>query len=132
MKIIIRTKFIALNAALKDFIAEKFNNLEKFSEIFGEKYFNNYSRKGKPRTEIWIEIEKTTKHHQKGPFFRTECQARLPGKSLRAEALSKDLRLSIVEAREEMERQLKQYKNKLKAKTEKGQRLIKTKLQLSS
>ena len=58
MKITIKTTNLKLNQALKNFIEEKVNSLEKFS---------------KKTIEAWVEIGKTTLHHQKGPFFRAEC-----------------------------------------------------------
>lgn len=112
MKIVIKTTGIKLNQAIKNFIEEKINDLEKFSEIFGEKYFNGYFGKGKPRVESWVEVGKITRHHQKGPIFRAECQMRFPGKSLRAEVVSKNLKSAIVEVKDELQRQLKQYKEK--------------------
>ena len=38
---------------------------------------------------LWVEIGKTTQHHQKGKVFRAECQMRLPGKSIRSTARRK-------------------------------------------
>ena len=126
MKIVIRTKNIKLNRALEDFIEKKINDLEKFLEIFDEKkYFNGYFGKGKPRVEAWVEVEK------EGPFFRAECQMRFPGRSLRSEAQAKDLKLAIVEVKDELQRQLKQYKSKLIAKTKRRQRVLKKELRLS-
>lgn len=125
MKIIIKTTGIRLNQELEKFIEEKINDLEKFSEIFGEKYFNGFFGKGKPRTEAWVEVGKTTLHHQKGPFFRAECQMRFSGRSLRAEAVSKDLKLAIVEIKDELQQQLKQYKEKLTAQTKRRAKVFK-------
>lgn len=131
MKIIILTKDIKLTQALKDFIENKINDLEKFLEIFHRKYFNEYFGKGKPRSEAWVEIGKSTKHHRKGPFFRAECQIRLPGKHLRAEAEREDLRLAIIEIKDELQRQLKQYKEKVNSKTKRQLRGFKKELHLS-
>ena len=126
MKIVIRTKNIKLNRALEDFIEKKINDLERFSEIFDEKkYFNGYFGKGKPRVEAWVEVEK------EGLFFRAECQMRLPGRSLRSGVQAKDLKLAIVEVKDELQRQLKQYKSKLIAKTKRRQRVLKKELRLS-
>ena len=75
MKIIIKTKNIDLTQALKNYIEEKINSLEKFAkDLFGEKYFDNFFGKRKPRIEAWVEIGKETLHHKKGPFFWAECQ----------------------------------------------------------
>jgi ribosomal subunit interface protein len=131
MKIVIKTKNIKLNQSLRSFIREKIDSLEKFSKIFQEKYFNNYFKKGKPRVEAWLEIGKSTLHHQKGPFFEAECQMRLPGKSVRSTAKAKDLRLAIVEIKDELQRQLKQYKEKLDSQTKRRQRSLKKDLHFS-
>jgi len=133
MKIIIKTKNVKLTRALKNYIQEKFNSLEKFAKIFQEeKYFNHFFGKGKPRVEVWVEIGKETLHHQKGPFFWAECQMRFPGKSLRATARLKNLKLAIVEVKDELQRQLKKYKEKITAKDKRKQRVFKKELKISS
>jgi len=133
VKITIKTKNIKLGRALKDFIEGKINDLEKFLPIFRKKYYNGFWGKGKPRVEAWVEVEKTTLHHRKGPIvFRAECQMRLPGKSLRSEALSEDLRLAICQVKDELQCQLKQYKNKKSARSKRGQGEFKRSLRLAS
>ncbi len=130
MKIIIKTKNLKLNQALKNFIEEKINSLEKFC-FFGSptqipplsKKERDWEGKGKPRVEAWVEIGRTTLHHKKGPVFWAECQMHLPGKSIRSTAQSKDLKLSIVEVKDELQRELKEYKEKLTAKTKRRRNL---------
>lgn len=132
MKIIIKTKNVKLTRALKDYIKEKFDSLEKFAKTFySEKYYNHFFGKGKPRVEAWVEIGKETLHHQKGPFFWAECQMRFPGKSLRATTRLKDLKLAIVEVRNELKLQLKQYKEKITAQAKRKQRVLKKELKIS-
>jgi len=135
MKIVIKTKNLRLNLSLRQWIEKKLVPLEKFSSVFqGEKYFDSFFGKGKPRVEMWVEIEKTTKHHKKGPFYRAEAQMRFPGKSLRAEAKNEDLRAAITIVKDELQRQIKKYKNKRKAEIERGARRFKksTNLALSA
>jgi len=113
MKIVIKATNIKLTSALHQYIEEKINSLEEFLVIFEEeKYWNHFFGRGKPRVEAWVEIEKETRHHHKGPFFRAECQMRLPKKSIRSIAAKEDLRLAIDEIKDELQRELKQYKNK--------------------
>ncbi|PIR71926.1 MAG: ribosomal subunit interface protein [Candidatus Nealsonbacteria bacterium CG10_big_fil_rev_8_21_14_0_10_36_24] len=113
MKIVIKTKNLELNQELQDYIQEKINSLEKFAKVFqGENYYNGFFTKGKPRAEVWVEIGRTTKHHQKGDIFRAEVQMRLSGKSLRAESERNDLKLAITEIKDELQRELKKYKGK--------------------
>ena len=132
MKIIIKTKNIKLNQALEDFIEEKINDLEKFAKIFqAEKYFDSFYGKGKPKVEAWVEIGKTTLHHKKSPVFWAECQMRFPKRSLRSTSQSKDLRMAIVEVKDELQRELKQYKEKLTAQTKRRARVLKKELKIS-
>ena len=113
MKIVIKATNLELNQELRDYIEEKIGGLEKFAKVFqNENYYNGFFAKGKPRVEVWVEIEKTTRHHQKGDIFRAEAQMRFPGKSLRAESKRDDLKLAITEIKDELQRELKQYKEK--------------------
>ena len=132
MKIVIKTKNIRLTPILKKYIEKKLNSLEKFLQIFqGKEYFNSFFGKGKPRVEAWIEIGKESLHHQKGKVFRAECQMRLPGKSLRSEAVSKNLRQAITEVKDELQRELKQYKGKIASLAKRRARVLKKSLRLS-
>jgi len=133
MKIIIKTKNIKLTLALKDYIEGKLNSLEKFSKIFQEKiYLNSFFGKGKPRVEAWVEVGKESLHHQKGNIFRAEVQLRFPKKSIRSEAISKDLKTAITETKDELQREIKQYKEKLTSLTKRKARVLKKSLRLSS
>lgn len=133
MKIVIKTKNLKLDKVLRQYIREKLNSLEKFSKILydKQKYFNSFYGKGKPRVEAWVEIGKTTLHHRKGKVFRAECQIRFPGKSIRSTARRKNLRLAISQVKDELQRQLKQYKNKIMAQTKRRQRILKKEIRLS-
>jgi ribosome-associated translation inhibitor RaiA len=57
---------------------------------------------------------------------------KFPGRSLRSTACSKDLRLAIVEVKDRLQRQLKQYKNKLQALTKRKTRVFKKSLRLAA
>lgn len=117
MKIIIKTTNLELSQELQDYIQEKIGSLEKFAKVFQDKnYYNGFFSKGKPRVEVWVEIGRTTLHHQKGDVFRAEAQMRFPKKSIRAESEREDLKLAITEIKDELQRKLKQYKGKVKSK----------------
>lgn len=132
MKIVIRTKNINLTEALRNFVQKEIESLEKFAEILQaeSKYFNGFLGKGKPRVEAWLELTRETQHHRKGDIFRAECQMRLPGRSIRAEALSEDLKTAIIEVKDKLQRALKEYKEKKIAKTKRGTRAFKKDLKL--
>jgi len=130
MKIVLKTTNIKLEEA-KNFLEEKINSLEKFAkDFFGEKYWNGFFGKGKPRIEAWVEIAKLPKH-KKGKVFYAECQMRFPGKSIRAESEKETLEAAIEEVKDEIKRQIVQYKEKLFTQYEKGARKAKRKLKIS-
>jgi len=152
MKINILTKNIKLTSALKNFIEEKINPLEKFVKVLysepgrristrfskrkpriakrveisllGEKYYGHFFGKGKPMVETWMEVGKETLHHKKGPFFWAECQMRFPGKSIRSTARAENLELAVNEVKDELQRELKEYKEKMMAKEKRGARIF--------
>lgn len=132
IKIVIKATNLELNREMRDYIEEKIGSLEKFAEVFqSENYYDSFFTKGKPRVEVWVEIGKTTRHHQKGDIFRAEAQMRFPGESLRAESERDDLKLAITEVKDELQRELKQYKGKVEAVTKRKTRVLKKFLRLS-
>lgn len=132
MKIVIKATNLKLTPKLRNFIQEKIGSLEKFAKVFQkEKYYNSFFGKGKPRVEVWVEVGRTTRHHQKGDIFRAEAQMHLPGKSLRAESEREDLKLAITEIKDELQRELKKYKRKTEAITKRRSRIFKKLLHLS-
>jgi ribosomal subunit interface protein len=126
MQIDIKTKNISLNQPLRTFCERVAEDLEKRVNLV-EKEEGGM----KATVKGWMEIGKTTLHHNKGPFFRAECQIFLPGKKIRAEAEAVDLRVAITEVKDETQRQLKEYKEKIIAQRRRGQRKIKKSLSLS-
>jgi len=120
MKINILTKNIKLTPALKDFVEEKINPLEKFASFFG-----------KPRIEAWVEISKESRHHKKGSLFLAKCQMRFPKKSIRSTTKSENLKLAINEVKDELQRELKEYKEKLVAEKERKSRIFKKEIKIS-
>jgi len=129
MKINIKSTNVELNEALRVHIEEKLGELEKFLGAFGPE---NLVSGEKEKIELWVEIGKTTKHHLKGDVFRAEVQFHLPKKSIRAEAINTDLRTAINEAKDELQREIKQYKEKRLGKDRRWARTIKEKFRTSS
>ena len=101
MRIIIKATKIKLSAALYDYIEEKINGLEKFLKNID-----------KDVIEARVEIGKPSQHHQKGDVYYAEVNIRLPKKVLRAEAEEWDLRVAIDTVRNELEQEIKKYKQK--------------------
>jgi ribosomal subunit interface protein len=124
MKITIKATKIKLTPELKKFIEEQINSLEKFAKrIFSDQYSHGFLKKRKPKAEAKIEI----KEKERG-FYYAECNLNLPKKQIRSESLKKDLKSAILEVKDELQREIKEYKQKFLAKIEK--RAIKFKRQL--
>lgn len=110
MKIIITAKNLELTEDLENFVKEKIGSLEKF---FGFLKKEDIFSKGKDWLEFFVEIEKETKHHKKGQIFLAKVTAVLPGKTLLAISESDDLRLAVVEVKDELQQEIKKYKFKI-------------------
>jgi ribosomal subunit interface protein len=128
MKIIIKTKNIQLDKTIEDFINERIGRLEKFIEFCHRK---DKWEEIKPSCEFFVEVEKETRHHKKGPHFKAAGWVHLPGRTLRAEAQSEDLRTAIIEIRDEIEQEMKKYKLRKIDLERRGARSIKKRFHLS-
>lgn len=115
MKMHIKATNFKLTPSIEDWVLEKIGTLNKF--------IPQLDKKGV--VECWVEVGKTTNHHQKGNVFRAEADIRLPGKILRAEANEKELIIAINKVKDELQRQLKKYKGGLSAKEKRGARIAK-------
>lgn len=111
MKVIIETKNLELSS-VKSFAEKKFDTLKKYAKIL------NKEEDKKTLAEVFVEIEKETKHHRKGDLFNVRAQILLPGRSLVVKATSSDAFTSITKAKDLMKLELQQYK----AKGERGKR----------
>lgn len=117
MKIIIKTKNLELSQSLENYINEKIGGLKKFIKNLQKK------EEGKTLSEVFVEVEKETKHHRHGEVFVAKAQVMLPGKSLIAKASKEDLLLAIVEVKDELQQEIKKYKlKKIDAKIKGGRK----------
>lgn len=107
MKINIKTSNLELTSGIRNYIEDKIGGLEKF--IQGVKPDDRSSNEKSSPIKAWVEIERTTQHHNKGEIFRAECQIRLPHGSARSESTKEDLYLAINDVKDELQRELKQY-----------------------
>lgn len=117
MKINIKTTNLKLTPSIKNYIEEKIGSFDKIIPQLKNDDFS--AKKGKPTVEAWVEIGKTTSHHHKGEVFRAECQIRLPGRSLRAESTREELHLAIDEVKDELQGEIKKYREKGKSRFKK-------------
>jgi ribosomal subunit interface protein len=125
MNIKIRTKNISLNESLDAWVREKVNELKKFLGKFKNE---NEVESGRDKIKIEVEIGKISKHHKKGEVFRAELQLFLPRKKLRAVVKNIDLRTAIIEARDQLGREIKRYKGKRLDRARKWARRVKERI----
>ncbi len=98
MQIDIKSKNMKLTEAIKNYVNEKIGGLEKF-------YDNILVAR--------VEVGLTTNHHQKGDIFRAEANLEVPQKHiLRAESEKEDLYMAINEVKDDLQRQIKKFKEK--------------------
>lgn len=112
MKINLKTKNFSLTPNIKIYLEEKINSLDKF--LPSDESISSD-----------IELSKTTKHHQKGDIFRAEVNLNVPGKLIRVVAEEWDLRVAIDSVKDELQREIKNNKEKNFSLYKKGARLFK-------
>ena len=98
MNIIIKTKNIELTESLEKFVNEKVGKLEKFLHVDSQ--------------DVFVEIEKETNHHRKGDVFCAEIIIQMPGTKLTARSHGEDLMKAVMDAKDEMEIEIKKHKTK--------------------
>ncbi|MBI3273765.1 MAG: ribosome-associated translation inhibitor RaiA [Candidatus Colwellbacteria bacterium] len=98
MKIIVSTKNISLDGPLESFVQDKIGGLEKFI--------------GGDAVEARVEIGLPSKYHRAGKIYYAEVNLKIGGKLLRATCQHEDLRNAIVDAKNEMQREIKKLKDR--------------------
>ena len=107
MQLIIRTRNLELDERLENYIRHKFGTVEKFVDTC----HNREEWIGlKPDCEVFVEVEKETKHHQKGLVFRAEAYMRLMGKVLRADVRAEDAISAVDILKDEFLGEVKRHK----------------------
>ena len=98
MKIIISTKNISLDEPLEVFVQEKIGGLDKVI--------------GNDKSTARVEIGKPSRHHNSGRVFRAEVNLGMGGVMLRASCEHEDLRNAIVDVKDELQEQIRKFKEK--------------------
>lgn len=119
LKLNIKGTNLKLESLIYDYIQEKIGGLDKFIEKIDSV------------VQAWVEIGISTKHHQSGNIYRAEVQIRLPGRNIFAEAVNKDIYLAIDAVKDELQVELKKYKEKQKSLYRRGSRQVKKLLRFS-
>jgi putative sigma-54 modulation protein len=100
MKLNIKATNLELTPALRNYIQEKMDMLEKF---LGDR----------PVIQADFEIELTTKHHLKGEIFRAEANLSMPRELLRVEKAEKDMYKAIDKVKDHLKEMIVKHKEKL-------------------
>lgn len=116
MNINLKSTNIEFTSSIKDYVERRINGLEKFIHHIIDN-----------SVQAWVEIGKTTRHHQTGDVFRAEIQIHMPryARSVRAEATCDDLRAAIDKAHDEIKLELEKIKGRKMSLTRRGARLFK-------
>lgn len=101
MNLKIKATKIKLTPEIKNYAQEKMDMLEKYLGDF-------------PVIHADFEVEKTTRHHNKGEVYRAEVNLDLPGEMLRVEKTEKDLYKAIDKVKDHLAETIKKYKEKKK------------------
>ena len=125
MKFSIQGTNIKLSKPLRVWVRKKLGKLSRLHKDMRKKDDLPGSGGEEERVEMEVELEKTRPDQRKGRIFRAEAQFSLGGRLFRAEARRENIRKAVVDVREQLKRQLKEFKGKQRTRFEKGARKAK-------
>ncbi len=114
MEIIVRAKDIELTPHLENYTRKKFSSIKRFIPKLIEKEEEDKEKLGKDvsRVLMEIEIERLTSGQRKGDIYRTEVHLTFPGKKIRAEETAELVKEAVDRTKDDLERQVKKFKEK--------------------
>lgn len=115
MNINLKATNFELTPAIREYAEKKVNGLEKFIRMTDES------------VQAWVEVGKTTNHHNKGEIFRAEIQIHIPhcGRGVRSESSCETLNEAIDGAHDKIKLELEKIKDKKISLARRGARAIK-------
>lgn len=102
MNITIKGTELDLTPSLKTYIEDKLGTLTKF--------LKRYEETG--MAELWVEIARVSRHHQKGLVFKAEGKLPLPKKVLYAAEYHDDARKAVDALKRVLKLEIDKYKTK--------------------
>lgn len=102
MIVLIHAKNLDLTPSIKSFIETKIGSLSRF--LAGAEKL----------AEVRVEISKPSKHHLSGFIYSAEINLKIGGRLLRAVAEHADIRTAVDFAKDELEVQIKKFKQKVR------------------
>jgi len=112
MKIILHGKNIELTPAIRDYVDEKIGSIAKF---LSEPSHSLDECEGEPNDDLIearVEVSKPSKHHLEGKVFYAEVNLKMGKNLMRATFEHDNLYVAIDRVRDEIERQIKKFKEK--------------------
>ena len=121
MRITLRSKNLTLTPALRTYIDIK---------VLGpvRKLLKDALETDLPVLDL--EFSRTTRHHQKGKVFYAEANLTIGKRLLRAEVYDEDIRVCCDILKDELDREIRRFKNKAVARERRGARKAKKELRL--
>lgn len=101
MKLILHAKNLDLTPSIRVFVGEKIGSISKFLRPAEGNL-----------AEARVEIGKPSRHHKSGFVYYAEVNLKIGSRLFRAVAEHLDLRTAIDFVRDEIERQIKEYKER--------------------
>ncbi len=101
MKLILYVKNLDLTPSIRAFVEEKIGSISKFLKPAERSL-----------AEVRVEIAKPSKHHRSGLVYYAEVNLKIGSRLFRAVAEHLDLHTAVDFARDETERQIKEYKER--------------------
>ena len=98
MVINIRAKGMELTPAIKQYVEDKFNSLEKFADSI---------------LQIDVDLGRDTNHHNKGNVFMCSAKVQVPGDLLKIEKSTESLYKAVDKVKDHLREILVQRKEKL-------------------
>ena len=104
MQIHIKTKEFEMTDAIQKYLDKKLKVIQKLVEYAPGKH------------EVWIELLKTTQHHNKGKYFESKIDIALKKRTIHAQERGENIYEAIDKMEARVVRELKHYKDKYSAK----------------
>lgn len=121
MRVTTHQKNLAITPALNIYIETKL--LEPLRRLLK-------SHPGRELPILDLEFGRTTRHHHKGKVYHAQATLSLDGKVLRAEVDKEDIRAACDFLKEELKKEVLNYKNRIRAVNTRGARRVKKDLRL--
>lgn len=106
MNIVIKATNLVVTDALKEYILLRMETLDKYLGALGTS----------GKTALYVEVARTTKHHQKGAVYYVELMLALGKNTIRIEQQGVDARKAVDAAKDRLKIKIKEIKEKMETK----------------